>query len=215
MKSNRKWAVMCCAVIAFAAILSACSSDKPNASSSPSATGTPTSSGSSGNGNAAGKFEKRITFSATSVDLSDDGNYMNDEIYKAFDAKFNFEYKLIPLSWDNWVERDRIWINSGDMPDMMFWNFDFKDYVNFSKQGLIKPLPADYEQKYPNLASAMAKTGLSDYLKTLDPEGRVYMVPNVIYNTPVTETTLLRCSVGWMTSGPPQPLEPLEIFTGL
>jgi len=114
---------------------------------------------------------------------------MNDEIYKAFDAKFNFEYKLIPLSWDNWVERDRIWINSGDMPDMMFWNFDFKDYVNFSKQGLIKPLPADYEQKYPNLASAMAKTGLSDYLKTLDPEGRVYMVPNVIYNTPVTETT--------------------------
>ncbi|RED57025.1 hypothetical protein [Cohnella phaseoli] len=189
MKSNRKWAMMCCAVIAFAAILSACSSDKPNASSSPSATGTPTSSGSSGNGNAAGKFEKRITFSATSVDLSDDGNYMNDEIYKAFDAKFNFEYKLIPLSWDNWVERDRIWINSGDMPDMMFWNFDFKDYVNFSKQGLIKPLPADYEQKYPNLASAMAKTGLSDYLKTLDPEGRVYMVPNVIYNTPVTETT--------------------------
>lgn len=189
MKSNRKWAVMCCAVVAFAAILSACSSDKPNASSSPSATGTPTSSGSSGNGNAAGKFEKRITFSATSVDLSDDGNYMNDEIYKAFDAKFNFEYKLIPLSWDNWVERDRIWINSGDMPDMMFWNFDFKDYVNFSKQGLIKPLPADYEQKYPNLASAMAKTGLSDYLKTLDPEGRVYMVPNVIYNTPVTETT--------------------------
>lgn len=189
MKSNRKWVVMCCAVVAFAAILSACSSDKPNASSSPSATGTPTSSGSSGNGNAAGKFEKRITFSATSVDLSDDGNYMNDEIYKAFDAKFNFEYKLIPLSWDNWVERDRIWINSGDMPDMMFWNFDFKDYVNFSKQGLIKPLPADYEQKYPNLASAMAKTGLSDYLKTLDPEGRVYMVPNVIYNTPVTETT--------------------------
>lgn len=189
MKSNRKWTVMCCAVVAFAAILSACSSDKPNASSSPSATGTPTSSGSSGNGNAPGKFEKRITFSATSVDLSDDGNYMNDEIYKAFDAKFNFEYKLIPLSWDNWVERDRIWINSGDMPDMMFWNFDFKDYVNFSKQGLIKPLPADYEQKYPNLASAMAKTGLSDYLKTLDPEGRVYMVPNVIYNTPVTETT--------------------------
>ncbi|QTH42569.1 hypothetical protein J4772_34785 [Cohnella sp. LGH] len=189
MKSYRKWAVMCCAVTAFAAILSACSSDKPNASSSPSATGTPTSSGSSGNGNAAGKFEKRITFSATSVDLSDDGNYMNDEIYKAFDAKFNFEYKLIPLSWDNWVERDRIWINSGDMPDMMFWNFDFKDYVNFSKQGLIKPLPADYERKYPNLASAMAKTGLSDYLKTLDPEGRVYMVPNVIYNTPVTETT--------------------------
>lgn len=189
MKSYRKWAMMCCAVIVFAAILSACSSDKPGASSSPSAAETPTSSGGSNAGNAAKPFEKRITFSATSVDLSDDGNYMNDEIYKAFDAKFNFEYKLIPLSWDNWVERDRIWINSGDMPDMMFWNFDFKDYVNFSKQGLIKPLPADYEQKYPNLASAMAKTGLSDYLKTLDPEGRVYMVPNVIYNTPVTETT--------------------------
>lgn len=90
MKSYRKWAMMCCAVTAFAAMLSACSSDKPDASSSPSAAGTPTSSSDSDAGSTAKPFEKRITFSATSVDLSDDGNYMNDEIYKAFDAKFNF-----------------------------------------------------------------------------------------------------------------------------
>lgn len=193
MKLSKKWVTLLCAALAAAMALSACSKSETgsSASSSPSPSqAAESSSAGAGNGDDDGKrFEKRITFSATSVDLTDDGNYMNDEIYKAFDKKFNFEYKLIPLSWDNWIERDRIWINSGDMPDMMFWNFDFKDYMTYSKQGLIKPLPADYEQKYPNLAKAMAKTGLSDYLKTLDPDGRIYMVPNVIYYTPVTETT--------------------------
>ncbi|MFD0713588.1 extracellular solute-binding protein [Paenibacillus sp. GCM10027626] len=191
MNMSRKWFVWCCAVVALVTVITGCSGNNGNGgnkATGQSNKGTETTD--AGNGQVReNRFEKRITFSATSVDLSDDGNYMNDEIYKAFDEKFNFEYKLIPLSWDNWIERDRIWINSGDMPDMMFWNFDFKDYMNYSRQGLIKALPDDYEQKYPNLAKAMAKTGLADYLKSLDPDGRIYIVPNVIYYTPVTETT--------------------------
>ncbi|MFD1178922.1 extracellular solute-binding protein [Paenibacillus puldeungensis] len=188
MKFSEKWVIRFSIIVVLFSGLAGCSSgNSKDASSAPpnEATNGPASTDTA----ESKRFENRVTFSATSLDLSDDGNYMDDAIYKGFDEKFNFEYKLIPLSWDNWVERDRIWINSGDMPDMMFWNFDFKDYMNYSKQGLIKPLPKDYEQKYPNLAKALSKTGLADYLKSLDPDGRLYMVPNVIYYTPVTETT--------------------------
>lgn len=187
MKHLGKWAIHFSIIVVLLTGLAGCSSSnsKDTTSAPPNeATNGPTSETVQSK-----RFDNRVTFSATSLDLSDDGNYMDDAIYKGFDEKFNFEYKLIPLSWDNWVERDRIWINSGDMPDMMFWNFDFKDYMNYSKQGLIKPLPKDYEQKYPNLAKAISKTGLADYLKSLNPDGRLYMVPNVIYYTPVTETT--------------------------
>ena len=75
------------------------------------------------------------------------------------------------------------------MPDMLFWDFNLKDYMSYAKQGLIKALPEDLEQKYPNLAAAMKKTGVADYLKTMDEENKLYMIPNVIYLNPPTETT--------------------------
>lgn len=137
----------------------------------------------------AGKFDKRISFSATSINLPDNVDFMNDDVYKAFDEMFNFEYDLINITWETWAERDRIWINSGDMPDMLFWDFNLKDYNTYKDQGLIKALPADYAEKYPNLASAIGKTGLGDYLRENDPDKLLYMIPNVIYLTPPTETT--------------------------
>jgi putative aldouronate transport system substrate-binding protein len=176
MKPGKAVSLLCCVAL-VGTILAACNGKSGNKETGATGTGGATS------------FAKRIQFSATSVDVKENVNYMQDEIYKTLDKKFNFEYKLIPLSWDNWHERDRIWINSGDMPDMMFWDFNFLDYKNYIKQGLIKPLPKDYEKKYPNLAKSIAKSGVADFLKKQDPEGRLYMVPNVIYNTPVTQTT--------------------------
>lgn len=131
----------------------------------------------------------RIKFSATSINLPANVDFMSDEIYKKFDELFNFEYELISITWETWVERDRIWINAGDMPDMLFWNFNLKDYNSYREQGLIKPLPADYKEKYPNLANAMAKTGVANYLQENDPDNLLYMIPNVIYLVPPTETT--------------------------
>lgn len=135
------------------------------------------------------EFADRITFSATSINLPDNVSFMDDAVYQTFDEMFNFEYDLINISWETWDERDRLWITSGDMPDMLFWNFNLKDYLSFSEQGLIKELPEDLEEKYPNLAAAMAKTGIADYLETIDENHLVYMIPNVIYLIPPTETT--------------------------
>ncbi|MEG1891314.1 MAG: hypothetical protein RR301_07850 [Clostridia bacterium] len=137
----------------------------------------------------AGNYENRITFSATSINLPENVSFMDDDVYRAFDKKFNFAYDLINITWETWDERDRLWITSGDMPDMLFWNFYPKDYKNYSEQGLVKALPDDLETKYPNLAAAMKKTGISDYLKAKDPENKLYMIPNVIYLNPPTKTT--------------------------
>lgn len=132
---------------------------------------------------------ERIKFSATSINLPANVSFMNDEIYKKIDELFNFEYDLINITWETWAERDRIWINAGDMPDMLFWDFNLKDYNSYKDQGLIKPLPVDYKEKFPNLAEAMRKTGVADYLQANDPDNLLYMIPNVIYLQPPTETT--------------------------
>ena len=135
------------------------------------------------------QYSNRISFSATSINLPDNVNFMDDAIYKTFDKMFNFEYQLTNITWETWDERDRLWITSGDMPDMLFWNFNLKDYKSYSSQGLVKALPDDLETKYPNLAAAMKKTGVADYLKANDPDQKLYMIPNVIYLKPPTETT--------------------------
>lgn len=131
----------------------------------------------------------QIHFTATSINLPDNVSFMEDDIYKAYNEKFNFTYELTNITWETWDEGDRIWIISGDMPDMLFWNFNLKDYKSYTSQGLLKPLPEDLEEKYPNLAAAMEKTGIAGYLKSVDPENKLYMIPNVIYLNPPTETT--------------------------
>lgn len=134
-------------------------------------------------------YSKRIKFSASSINLPEQVSFMDDAVYKAFDDKFNFEYDLFNITWETWSERDRLWIISGDMPDMLFWDFNLKDYNSFSNQGLIKALPDDLETKYPNLAKEMDKTGIANYLKNKNEDNKLYMIPNVIYLNPPTKTT--------------------------
>ena len=107
---------------------------------------------------------------------ADDTAWKQDDMYNFIAKKFNVNFKFTSIDWDTWDERDRVWINSGDMPDICFWDFNFKDYINYAKQGLIKVLPSDYETKYPDLAKTMETTGIVDYLKEkLD--GKIYAVP--------------------------------------
>lgn len=132
------------------------------------------------------RFEKKIVFTASSVDVDSNVSYLDEARYKKLSEMFNFEIEFVPVAWDTWAERDRIWINSGDMPDVMFWDFNYNDYVKYSQQGILKALPADYTEKYPNLAEVINRTGVEDFLKKVN-DGSLYIIPNVIYQTPVTE----------------------------
>lgn len=101
-----------------------------------------------------------------------------DEIYKAIADKFNVDVEFISVLVDNsWTEKVRIWMASGDMPDAMLYDFKaatFGDYVKYAKQGLLKPLPADLDKKYPNMAKAysMMSPQLQDKIKV---DGKSYI----------------------------------------
>ncbi len=134
-------------------------------------------------------YKEKIVFTASSVDVDANADYHNEARYQFLNDMFNFEIEFVPVSWDTWAERDRIWINSGDMPDVMFWDFNYNDYLKYARDGILKPLPDDYESKYPNLANVIKRTEVADFLKEKF-DGKLYAIPHVIYQTPITELSI-------------------------
>ncbi|GHU65953.1 hypothetical protein FACS189447_05860 [Spirochaetia bacterium] len=92
-------------------------------------------------------------------------DFVSDELAQHFQKKFNFKWDVTVTSWADWVEKPRIWINSNDMPDMVFTNFNFKDYISWLDQGLIKRLPEGWKETYPYLATVWNNTILGPALE--------------------------------------------------
>jgi putative aldouronate transport system substrate-binding protein len=121
-----------------------------------------------------------IHFTGTGVvEIKDGVDYMNDAVYDFMNEKFNFTYELYPLTWGDWLEKNRLWITSGDMPDITMWDVNYTEYLAYAEQGLIAPLPEDWETRYPNLSYVVEQTGIKEKL-TLD-DGRIYAVPKALY----------------------------------
>jgi len=135
-------------------------------------------------------FSKKIVISYASVQVDDTKNYYNsDEWCKWWGDKFNVEFEITSLSWDNWAENLRIWIASGDMPDWCIWNYNHGDLANYADQELVKRLPDDWKTKYPNLAATQENVQLA----ALDEEqlGGTYALfrPNYSLNSPAEKVT--------------------------
>ena len=66
--------------------------------------------------------------------------------------KFNVEFEFIPVTSSDWNEKVRMWMATGDAPDILWaniQNYNFSEYTTWVEQGLLKELP-DLQQ-YPNL----------------------------------------------------------------
>jgi len=85
------------------------------------------------------------------------------------------------VSLADYTEKNRIWISSGDMPDITFSGLNYSDYKKFAEQGLIRALPADYEQKYPNMTRAFMATGGIDKALKDRFGGKLYCAPKPIF----------------------------------
>lgn len=125
-------------------------------------------------------FAKTVHFTATGnpTSLSEGVNYMNDAIYQLLNKKYNFTFEVYPTTYDNWADKNRLWITAGDMPDTVFWNLEYSEYVNYAQQGLIKALPDGWENDYPNLAKSVDATGVKEKIKL---DGKTYAIPLVIF----------------------------------
>ena len=135
---------------------------------------------------AAGEEEKdyseHLVISLASIQVNESTDYNNgDEFTKWWTEKYNFEWDIIGLGWDVWAERLRVWINSGDMPDVATWDYNHGEAMNYIDQGLIYRLPDDWKERWPNVAKAYEDSQLGPALEEM--VGGTYILPKPIFST--------------------------------
>ena len=138
-------------------------------------------------------YDNHHTISYANTLFREGVDYNSDDMAKAFNEKFNISIEPIPLGGDQDAQT-RIWINAGTMPDVVAWNLNYIDYLNYTSQGLFKPLPEDYEARYPNIAKATTMVHTVETLKESAGD-RLYTIPHVVYANPpsnpiINHTTL-------------------------
>lgn len=164
--------------------LSACGSQGTD---TPDTTGTTnTVSSEQSSDAAAGEEEKdyseHLVISLASIQVNESTDYNNgDEFTKWWTEKYNFEWDIIGLGWDVWAERLRVWINSGDMPDVATWDYNHGEAMNYIDQGLIYRLPDDWKERWPNVAKAYEDSQLGPALEEM--VGGTYILPKPIFST--------------------------------
>lgn len=146
-------------------MLAACSSSDNNANS-----------GNSGNPTDGYKDELKISLASTIKTTESD---FDNVYHKYFTDKFNIKWDYNYIEWDSWAEKLRLWINSGDLPDVASWNYVHGDALNYIDQGLLYKLPDDWKERWPNVAAAYKLTGLGDELEKA--VGGTYVLPRPVY----------------------------------
>jgi putative aldouronate transport system substrate-binding protein len=101
-----------------------------------------------------------IEFASIQLDAALDYNNGDPWVQK-WTRAFNVSWNVTPLTWENWTERLRIWINSDDAPDMFVLNYMHGEAKDYAEQGMVKRLPDNWKTRYPNLAKAYADSAMS------------------------------------------------------
>lgn len=128
-----------------------------------------------GSASALAEYDKHIDFSATYVDR---GSTQIDAMYDFFCDQFNVDIEMIPIAWSALPDTNSVMIMGGTMYDWMMITWDYNTFLSYVDQGLIKALPEDFEEKYPNIARAFDASGVGEYLYV---DGVAYGTPMPIY----------------------------------
>jgi putative aldouronate transport system substrate-binding protein len=170
MTIKKKGLIVAAAVVTAALVLLAVGCSRSNAAS--------TSSGPAiiNEGWFAGRdFSKHYDIDYAGIQIDEAKDYNDgDAFVKQFREKFNVKWNITPIAWESWQERLRVWINSGDAPEMFVLDFNFAEAVGYAEQGMIKELPKDWRTKYPNLAKAQDNVPIAKL--TEDAMGGTYLL---------------------------------------
>ncbi|MDR0668506.1 MAG: extracellular solute-binding protein, partial [Treponema sp.] len=104
----------------------------------------------------------------------DDPNAGNDAIYKALCEKFNITINPIQITWDDWMDKARIWAASNQLPDLFTTDASMAEYTTWATQGVIKALPDDLS-RWPTILATMSQASV----KPLAVNGRYYKYPRM------------------------------------
>ncbi|WP_347128435.1 ABC transporter substrate-binding protein [Neglectibacter timonensis] len=85
-------------------------------------------------------------------------NYDGDAFGQFWQDKFNVTIDLTAATMDgsDWTERLRIWINSGDMPDVAHWAFNYGELADYAAQDAVYRFPDDWKERWPNVAKTQS-----------------------------------------------------------
>ena len=84
-------------------------------------------------------------------------NYDGDAFGQFWQDKFNVTFDLTAATMDSdWTERLRIWINSGDMPDVAHWAFNYGELADYAAQDAVYRFPDDWKERWPNVAKTQS-----------------------------------------------------------
>ena len=101
-----------------------------------------------------GTYDEHLTLSWLQAGIKSGADYSADDWGRFWLDKFNVDLDIIAVTMDtsDWDERLRIWINSGDMPDVANAQFEFGELANYANQEAIYRLPDDWKERWPNVA---------------------------------------------------------------
>ena len=134
------------------------------------------------------KTYDRVTITYTCPQVVAGYDYNNGDDYSKFILdKFNFEFQGTNVGWNDWNSSLITWIYAQDMTDVAIYNYGEStatEATNIVKQGLLKRLPDDWKDRWPNVAKVYETTSLGPMLEQL--YGGTYFIPRArfFYNLP-------------------------------
>lgn len=103
----------------------------------------------------------------------------DDPVVQWVQNKFNVTVDSYACDWATANDQVRVWVNGGTMPNFMTWpDISVAELKEYADQGLIQPLPENWESRCPNLAKMVNITGYSDLVKF---DGLTYAIPHATY----------------------------------
>ncbi len=102
------------------------------------------------------------------------GTEVDDPLGLAIQERHSINIEWDQMSWDTWAEKTNLWFASGDMPDVVMWNFNAGAYRRLAGQGIFRAIPD--LGSYPNLQRIYETTDAMQYLKV---DGELYTWPRI------------------------------------
>ena len=137
------------------------------------------------------EYDKHISITASYVDR---GSTAIDDMYHFFCDPYNIDIEMIGIPWSSFANTNSVMVMGQSMYDWMLIGWDYNTYVSYVDQGLIKPLPDNFEEKYPNIARAFEASGIGESLYV---DGVAYGVPMPILFNFAPQSYYLKMQAGY------------------
>lgn len=91
----------------------------------------------------------------------------DDPVLQKIQEQFNVTIVANPLSWNDRKEQVNVMVNTGDMPDILFYELEKGQLSDWAEGGAIRPLP-EIDDRFPHLLALKEKMTVGISKATMD-----------------------------------------------